>query len=360
MTGRERADRCPGVLRPFLAGDGALVRLRVPGGRIRVDTLAEVMALGTDFGAPVVQLTSRGNIQLRALPDPLPEAFVERVEATGLLPSASHEQARNILAAPMAADLQPLVAELDAAILAEPRLAELPGRFLWALSDTSGALLSEPWDAAYQALGPEHGLVLVANRALAVRRADAVPALVDRALRFLDSRPGPGTWNVRELPSEATVFADTMPYAAKPAPPLRPGPVGPDLVVGVPLGMLRPTQVAALVELAHEVRITPWRSVVLPEGARHADLLRGVGLVDSADSPWARLSACVGAPSCRRTSAPTLDLATEASRSLPGDGPRVHVVGCERRCGEPSTQHVTVVAPHDICPILAAAGVTDD
>jgi precorrin-3B synthase len=40
------ADRCPGLLTPFVAQDGAIIRLRMPGGRVRVSTLAELLAIG--------------------------------------------------------------------------------------------------------------------------------------------------------------------------------------------------------------------------------------------------------------------------------------------------------------------------
>src|SRR5690349_7297706 len=102
VSAQPELDRCPGLLRPHLAEDGALVRLRLPGGRITVAALRQVLAAAAADGAESVQLTSRGNLQVRALPDPLPERFVELIEATGLLPSASHERVRNIVASPLA------------------------------------------------------------------------------------------------------------------------------------------------------------------------------------------------------------------------------------------------------------------
>ncbi|MEE3920348.1 hypothetical protein V2I01_25545 [Micromonospora sp. BRA006-A] len=36
MTERTRRDLCPGLLRPWIADDGALVRVRVPGGSCRL------------------------------------------------------------------------------------------------------------------------------------------------------------------------------------------------------------------------------------------------------------------------------------------------------------------------------------
>ena len=349
-------DRCPGVLRPFVAGDGALVRLRVPGGRIDVSVLAEVIAIAVEYGAPVLQLTSRGNLQLRALPGPLPEVLIERIEATGLLPSASHERVRNILAAPLAAALRPMVEALDAALMADPALAALPGRFLFALSDRSGSVLSEGWDLAYQALDAGGGLVLAGGLAIEVRSDDAVAELIRRARLFLDHRSGDDVWNVRDLPADSPVFAGMHPYDAQVPAPLAAGPVGDDLVVGVPLGMLRPGHLDALGGIADEVVLTPWKSFVVPGAAADPTPLRNAGLVTTAESPWSRITACVGAPYCARTRTHTLELATAATTRLPGSGPRIHLVGCERRCGQPSSEHLTLVAPTDVDQVVAASG----
>lgn len=367
---RTGADRCPGLLRPFLAEDGAIVRLRVPGGAVPVAVLRALLEVGAELGAPVIQLTSRGNLQLRALPDPLPPAAMDRIEATGLLPSASHERVRNVLAAPLADDLGPLVAALDAAIVADPALAGLPGRWLFALSDHTGSVLTEPWDVAWQGLAGNDGLLLVRSRdgilGMPCARPGAVARLLDVARLFLAERDGDRVWNLRDLPSGSAVFGGPdgplTPAAPTMADPPAPGRHDRGLVVGVPLGMLRPRHLDALAAVTEQVTVTPWRSLVLPPGAAATETLAALdaaGLVTSPASGWTRLSACVGAPSCRRTDCPTLDIATDVVDRLGGDGPHVHIVGCERHCGAASgSRQVIVVSPRDADAVVASAEVS--
>lgn len=65
---RRAPDQCPGLIRAFGAANGALMRLRIPGGRISCEALAAVAKVAVDYGTPIIQLTSRGNLQLRGLP----------------------------------------------------------------------------------------------------------------------------------------------------------------------------------------------------------------------------------------------------------------------------------------------------
>ena len=102
--------------------------------------------------------------------------------------------------------------------------------------------------------------------------------------------------------------------------------------------------------------ITPWRSLVVPSGAEFAADLEEAGFTVTESDPWARLSACTGAPWCARTSSPTMDLALESAARLGPDGPRLHVVGCERACGAPTLDHVLVVDPLSVDDILSADG----
>ena len=65
---RDRPDRCPGVLRPWVADDGALVRLRLVGGRTTPATLARLLDVAERHGDGTVALTRRANLQVRGLP----------------------------------------------------------------------------------------------------------------------------------------------------------------------------------------------------------------------------------------------------------------------------------------------------
>jgi Nitrite/Sulfite reductase ferredoxin-like half domain len=141
-------DACPGVLALHPARDGLVARIRLPGGYATAATWRALAALAADFGDGCVDVTARGNVQLRGLRAADAEALAERTAAAGLMPSAQHDRARNITASPLSGlggrpPLRDLVDALDAALLAGPEFAALPGRFLFALDDgTGGASLA--------------------------------------------------------------------------------------------------------------------------------------------------------------------------------------------------------------------------
>ncbi|NEB88042.1 cobalamin biosynthesis protein CobG, partial [Streptomyces anulatus] len=64
---RDGGDACPGTLRLHRADDGALARVRIPGGVLSVDRAEALLAVAGRFGDGELHLTSRGNVQLRGL-----------------------------------------------------------------------------------------------------------------------------------------------------------------------------------------------------------------------------------------------------------------------------------------------------
>lgn len=98
-TDRSQPDACPGALQVHQAADGPLARVRLPGGALAPHQLQTLAEAARDVGNGQMELTSRGNIQLRAVKDP--RVFAERIASAGLLPSATHERVRNILASPL-------------------------------------------------------------------------------------------------------------------------------------------------------------------------------------------------------------------------------------------------------------------
>jgi precorrin-3B synthase len=363
MAGVTRADRCPGVLRPHVAQDGAVVRIRIPGGQTTGAAVGRLSGIAQQFGSGDLQLTSRASVQLRSLPDPVPVALIAAVRDAGFLPSDTHERVRNIVASPLTAvsgglvDVRPLVAELDAGLRAEPRLASLPTRFLFVLDDGRGDVSAMSFDLGYRAVDRDHGWLLLgaADFGIPVAGADAARMLLDLAQEFLTaSRRYGDVWHVRDLKSWTRshfgVRRLTLRHETSDVPL---GAIADAASVRVPLALLTPTQ-AATVEAyaAGRVVITPSRGLVLPGAAGRLPELVAAGLIDDATSPWSAISACVGAPSCEKSLIDTRAYAMTLAKST-YPLPRTHISGCERRCGAPAGDHHDLVAPAAASPLLA-------
>ncbi|WP_344325317.1 nitrite reductase [Aeromicrobium halocynthiae] len=291
---RERADRCPGVLRPWIADDGALVRLRLVGGALSTQQLADLLLVSGRFGDGDVHLTRRANLQVRGVPHTGGEAdpaFVEAVVATGLLPSRSHELVRNIMVSPLTgrlggrADLRPVAASLDALVCADPDLADLSARFLFVLDDGRGDVAGRPLDLGAMAVDATHAQLRVGEHWGEVVALDDVPqALVGLAHRFRHLR-GPvdtdalegssAPWHVAELDDAGVAMLDLhhardLRTQVK-ALPLPVGPLAQDdgrtaLHVDVPDGLLtHDLATRVLAEAGRDVVVTPWRTLVLPD-----------------------------------------------------------------------------------------------
>ncbi|ROR90289.1 nitrite reductase [Nocardioides aurantiacus] len=276
---RSRRDLCPGVLRPWAADDGALVRVRLVGGRVPAASLAGLAAVARTHGDGRLHLTGRANLQLRALPwsDPttgaLPDEVVAAVEATGLLPSRSHELGRNVMVSPFSglaggrADLRPVADELDELLRADPALADLPGRFLQVLDDGRGDLVDRGTDLGLVALDERTGQLRVGDAwGPVVTLTEAPRLLVDLAARFLAVRgTGPtAPWHVEELDAPLHPAGPRDPRVPAASERAAYGPQSGGDHVAVPDGVLDADLVDRLVAPGRELVVTPWHGVVVP------------------------------------------------------------------------------------------------
>ena len=206
---RTHADACPGALQTHAAADGALARVRVPGGLLTADQLRVLAGAARELGDGALELTSRGNVQLRGLAeDDVPE-LGDRLAAAGLLPSATHERVRNVLASTLSGragglvDVRPWVAAFDAGLQADTALAALPGRFLATLDDGRGDVSGLGGDVGLLALAEDDVALLIggADSGLRTTPAGAVDLLLAATRAFLDARAAQGgtAWRLGEL-----------------------------------------------------------------------------------------------------------------------------------------------------------------
>lgn len=380
VSERTRADQCPGALALHTAVDGNLARIRLPGGSISSDQLRALTHAATALGDGRLELTSRGNVQLRALRPESASDLAVRVGEAGLLPAPEHERVRNILASPLTgldrngrADVSTLVGRLDRALCADPRLAELPGRFLIALDDGRGDLHALDADIGLTVL--DEGTAVLEPGGLVIALGDAVAVILCVAHAFLDEQAAQAgqtptrAWRIRELVDgpervarRAVTALGTTAIGVSGGAPSTPRSAPPDLgtlsqrdgghaiVLAAPLGRLTGDQADLLANLAgaRGLRITPWRSVIVadvadaPSGLRRA---ASVGLGIDAGSPWRGVTSCAGRPGCAKALADVQsDAQAVALATASAGGSAVHWSGCERRCGRPTDTAVDVLA----------------
>lgn len=359
MTRSRDEDACPGALQVHQAADGALARIRLPGGGLTHGQLTVLADVADEYCSPAMELTSRGNIQLRAVSDPV--AVAEAIASAGLLPSPSHERVRNIIASPLSGrrggvgDVRPLVGALDAAIQSDDALAGLPGRFWFGLDDGSADVSGLGPDVGGHLVDADTAALVVAGRDTGVRIAiaDLVPTLVELAGRFTAIR---GTaWRAAELPDPTELLIGRSPSAEAGAgwPPITRPPVGwlvqndggVALGAAVPVGVLQSRVARFLAAIEAPLVVTPWRSILvcdLTEGVADTALrvLAPLGLIFDENSPWLDISACTGSPGCAHSAADVRADAAEAAREPTHT--HLHFVGCERACGSPPTGDVLV------------------
>ena len=293
--------------RPFFEVDGALVRVRVPGGALDPAAAHAIATAAVDVGAGPVELTNRANLQVRGIPIDAVAALRDALVAAGVTaPDPPADERRNVLASPTAGvdadelvDPRPLVAAVADRLASAGPARALSPKF-GVLVDAGGAvhLRGRGQDLALGAGRDEHGTVRYevrigdalpyppegGDRAWSVapdRALEVVDAVIDAAAPFGRARDlvaalGPDrVW--RDL-ADRTGDALTGPATlVGPAAPSLPA-VGvhaqrqPQQVwigLAVVLGRLDPTTLLALADLAASVggglRITPWGGLVLAD-----------------------------------------------------------------------------------------------
>jgi precorrin-3B synthase len=353
------------VLALHEAADGWLARVRVPGGRLSARALLALAELSEQRGNGLVDLTARANVQLRGLAHDAGAALAPSLQTVGLLPSASHDRARNVLASPLAGraaaaldDVDDVLALLDAEVSATQLLSELPGRFCFLVDDGTGIGREIGPDVTVVARGEGRFGVALDGRALQFEGdgAAAVGVALRAAGAFVLARGD--AWRLSETPGgPATVAAALGLSMARTTRAARTRGVGPGVVEQrdgrmaltalAPLGQLSPPLLRALAAVSDDVRLSTRRTVTLVDldpGAVAAarDALAAAPFVLDGTSGWVGLTACAGTSGCGRALADVRAAAERRARARSASDPAEHWAACERRCGEVSGTPVAV------------------
>ncbi|TJZ92507.1 precorrin-3B synthase [Paracoccus gahaiensis] len=330
---------CPGALQPMESGDGWVVRIRPPGGRLDAAQAAAIADAAEAQGNGVIELTGRANLQLRGVTPASHAPLIAALRAQGLIDAdAATEARRNIMVTPFAdAETDALAAALAEALAASS--LTLPSKFGFAVDPGPAPVLTrDPADIRIER-GPD-GLMLRAEGMTRAAPLTDITEALDLARWFLDQGGAPmGRGRMAALIARGALPPGAILPAPAPARQTEPGATPWGMLVALEFGQIPPDTLRRLARLG-PLRLTPWR-MVLVTGTRSLPALPGL-ILDPRD-PALRLRACPGAPACPQGHAATRPLARSLATLVP-EGAVLHVSGCAKGCGWPRAADLTLTA----------------
>ncbi len=354
-------------------GDGLLVRLHPPLGRLTAGQLQAIATAARSCGNGLLDVSSRGNLQVRGVFAYSHPALVGQLAAAGLAGPVT----RRTIVSPFAGldrtdhvDAAALALRVEAALRS---VEGLPGK-LAIVVDGGGRFPLVELDAEIYAIAVSSSSIAVGlaaqdgprwcgttspsplPSALAAMLTDFAEAV--RSGKSLAMRDAPADLRGR-LADVARLAPPTVPTQRPLAPRAGPLPMPGDrasAVLALPFGRCDADQLTQIASLAErfgsgEVRLSPWRGIVIPEVRRQdlgtlIDLASGAGLITDPDDPRLAVFACPGQPDCANASVMTRRDAPRLAaiaRPLLQTGGQIHVSGCAKGCAHPGPAALTLV-----------------
>jgi len=312
-------------------GDGLLLRLKPFGGKLRADDLRAVAAVSEAFGNGVVEITSRGNLQLRGFSEASAREAAARLVAAGLADADPVREARrNVIAVPPCDDA--LVAALEE-MLAEAQA--LPPKFCVAVGEARADVRVAGGRVEARAPGYEE-LIARIEAALPKPPSDLVLAglvpAIHAAMRD-QAANGQHRADAGDVPTDQRQRHGTT-WVAGTSSAMTKKEKGEHLLLALAFGQTSAPALRVLADLIGHatLRVTPWRAFRL-EGTHDPAPFARAGFITDETDPRRTIAACPGAPACASASvAARADAAVLAARGIRN----VHVSGCAKGCAHPS------------------------
>lgn len=367
-----RRGACPSLDAPMRTGDGLLARLRVVGGRLTPGQLAKIAEIAGQFGNGQIEITTRGNLQVRGLSDATAADFARAIEAV-----VGIERGLVIECPPLAGD--------DPAGLADPRalaltlkrqvderlLNEKLGPKVTVVIDGGetiglGALGA---DIRLEAIDAAHWQLSVGNHAIgSTGTDDAVNAVVTvleliaargvsargRDLTPDDVRAAVGECLGNRMIATSAPGRSVGRFATR---------SGSALGIGLPFGASDWQALVALAATAtahgvDEFRLAPHHGLLALGGDidAWAEDAKALEFVTAPDDARRSISACIGTEGCASGQISARRVAAELARRHDAvlDGSiSLHISGCSKGCAHPRPATLAIVGGADDCALVS-------
>jgi precorrin-3B synthase len=381
----------PSTLRPMETGDGWLVRLHPPGGVLTPAQLGRIAELAAEHGNGLVEISARGNMQLRGVSAQTHPALVEALLSERLVDEHDGDGPQRLtLVSPLAGhDASDLI---DTARLAEE--IEAVGRSILGLPAKTLLVVDGGGAMALDGFAGDLRIVAVASESVVfglpdgtwqgpvvLARATVFAAAILRAFAAALGKQPDTIRRMRDLSPAALAALCSLPATEPPArcpAPRRAGTFSLNdgrfaALIGLPVGRC---DAAALANLAHAagalgatgLRLSPWRGLAFHGLASDAaaSLLadaKALGLIVRDDDPRLSVQACAGKPACLRAEADAMADAAILAETLAAElvnGLSLHVSGCLKSCAHPGTSDLTLVGDGGGYHVVFAGSTRDE
>jgi precorrin-3B synthase len=371
---------CPSLHAPMPSGDGLLIRMTLRS-TLSLEAFAQLCDAARRHGNGVMEITARGNLQIRGLTPRSRDAFAADVMALEIgLPSgvpitisplAGLEDDETIDVTPLAES----IADTARVIALSPKVSiVLDGgghlhldavsadvRLNWDQAGWHVALAGDAASAAGLGAIARGAAVETAARLLTVIGARGPTA---RARRIIATEGlAPFRHAVHDLLFEASALPPRTPSQPIGLHSLGAGKAA--LGLALPFGHALSTALMALMAAARRagstgLRLAPGRALLIlldrPDQAEPLrEAARNLGLIVDANDPRRAIVACPGAPACASGEMAARDwaaaLAAAAAPLLDGSVP-LHLSGCPKGCAHPLPAALTVVGLGGACGLV--------
>jgi precorrin-3B synthase len=384
MSARLARAACPSLSEPMETGDGLLARLG-PSGPMHLKALAGLCAAARTHGNGTMEISARGNLQIRGLTSASAPRFADAVATLGI----ETDDGVPVIASPLPDE--------PSALLDTDRLARKLRHAIASLAlplapkvsmivDGGGTLHLDGLaaDVRFRAIASANGPLLhvalagdgatatplgaiapddACDAVLSLLRVIAAHGPAARAADVLQSRGIASSQNVI-----SSLIALESPLARRlPAEPVGTHALKDDLFalgMGLAFGHVQADTLRALTEIAR-MHGALWarpafnRALLLGPCERTKvktlrDEARHLGFAVDRTDPRRRIVACPGAPACASGLIASREIAAALAGDLPlaGGGVAVHVSGCAKGCAHPAPAPLTIVGTERGCGIV--------
>lgn len=296
---------CPSLEKPMESGDGFLVRIPIEFGRTNSDIIRNIAELSIRYGNGFLDLSGRGNLQLRGVRKETYYNLREELAQLGFV----MDFALNIIANPLDKKAQEFAEELRVKSAELGLEKYLPEKFLIVID--GGKIF------------PLSGLacdLYINSVCVDIRQIlFSLKNIKKCHKKQVDINAPPAPIGFVNLSQEKGIFITSPEF-----------------------GRIEAEELRTLADIAEkysggEVIFAPFRRIILPDIVTEKspvvlqDLLEA-GFITKADDSRLNIHACVGAPACSSAFGETRPLAKKWAKDNPKLTQIVHITGCSKGC----------------------------